>query len=265
MQFCVARRLSLYALTLLQVKPRWLFGGEQHSSGGRPARAQPLGDLDNLQGLVLVACHAVFIGSDYGKAEDLTSWQLLPYQQVLETHLQARGRTMDCSLRRTASPHDGILVGPLSPTELQEVFTRVHAAPRRLAGARADKQLSSAHADGHSSCGRRPQLFVSVFRGTDPAGGAILTAETEPDVFWFQLQDTAAPQLVQLQRCAAVKAPPLRASAMHDALAAAPGWLTLRGPELLVSQRCLRVVWACRGPQQSRYRGSLAALGLLAV
>lgn len=76
---------------------------------------------------------------------------------------------------------------------------------------------------------------------------------------------SAAPQLLQLQPCAAVKAPPLQLSAMPDALAAAPGWLTLRGPELLVSQRCLRVVWARRGPQQSRYRGSLAALGLLAV
>ena len=90
MQSCAPRRISLYNCMLLQVKPRWLSGGKQHSSWGRPpARAQPLGDLDNLQGLVLVACHAVFIGSDYGKAEGLTSWQLLPYQQVLETRLRA--------------------------------------------------------------------------------------------------------------------------------------------------------------------------------
>ena len=37
----------------------------------------------DLQNLILVACHAVFIGPDYTKAEDQSSWLLLDYQKVM--------------------------------------------------------------------------------------------------------------------------------------------------------------------------------------
>lgn len=36
----------------------------------------------HLRNLVLVACHAVFIGSDYSMAEDPDAWLLLDYQKV---------------------------------------------------------------------------------------------------------------------------------------------------------------------------------------
>lgn len=39
----------------------------------------PLPDLKNL---ILVACHAVFVGSDYREAEEQASWLLLDYQKV---------------------------------------------------------------------------------------------------------------------------------------------------------------------------------------
>lgn len=38
--------------------------------------------VPHLRNLVLVACHAVFIGSDYSKAEDAEAWLLLDYQKV---------------------------------------------------------------------------------------------------------------------------------------------------------------------------------------
>jgi len=38
--------------------------------------------VPKLRNLVLVACHAVFIGSDYSKAEDQDAWLLLDYQKV---------------------------------------------------------------------------------------------------------------------------------------------------------------------------------------
>mmetsp|Transcript_18462 Transcript_18462/g.55712 ORF Transcript_18462/g.55712 Transcript_18462/m.55712 type:complete len:253 (-) Transcript_18462:868-1626(-) len=71
--------LMSVAATIHLVRPHWF--GRKHLNTGNlpPIRAAA---LTGLQNLVLVACHAVFIGSDYSNAEDLASWQLLPYQQV---------------------------------------------------------------------------------------------------------------------------------------------------------------------------------------
>ena len=59
----------------------WLdIGGHRASlSSQTPLVKHPVPKLRNL---VLVACHAVFIGSDYSKAEDQDAWLLLDYQKV---------------------------------------------------------------------------------------------------------------------------------------------------------------------------------------
>lgn len=50
------------------------------ATSGSPVSAEhPRPELRNL---ILVACHAVFTGSDYTKAEDQGSWLLLDYQKV---------------------------------------------------------------------------------------------------------------------------------------------------------------------------------------
>lgn len=64
----------------------WLdIGGHRASSAGSqtPLVKHPVPKLRNL---VLVVCHAVFIGSDYSKAEDQDAWHLLDYQKV-QTHI----------------------------------------------------------------------------------------------------------------------------------------------------------------------------------
>ncbi|KAL0045358.1 hypothetical protein WJX82_004782 [Trebouxia sp. C0006] len=71
--------LLLWSLfTNIQV---WLdIGGHRASlSSQTPLVKHPVPKLRNL---VLVACHAVFIGSDYNKAEDQDAWLLLDYQKV---------------------------------------------------------------------------------------------------------------------------------------------------------------------------------------
>ena len=60
----------------------WQAGQEaiQKAASLQPSRHHPVPHLSNL---VLVPCHAVFIGTDYSKAEDPDSWLLLDYQMVL--------------------------------------------------------------------------------------------------------------------------------------------------------------------------------------
>ncbi|KAL3133786.1 hypothetical protein ABBQ32_008266 [Trebouxia sp. C0010 RCD-2024] len=66
--------------TLLANFQVWLtLGGRQSPKVGEPAVAKR--PVPHLQNLVLVACHAVFIGSDYSKAEDAEAWLLLDYQK----------------------------------------------------------------------------------------------------------------------------------------------------------------------------------------
>ena len=43
--------------------------------------------LPKLRNMVLVACHAVFIGKDYSKAEDQDAWLLMDYQKVRKVQI----------------------------------------------------------------------------------------------------------------------------------------------------------------------------------
>lgn len=77
---CVLALIVLWTFVAnLQV---WLkLGGRkaEPSSAFSPSTKRP---APNLRNLVLVACHAVFVGSDYSKAEDPDAWLLLDYQKV---------------------------------------------------------------------------------------------------------------------------------------------------------------------------------------
>ncbi|KAL3143329.1 hypothetical protein ABBQ38_002166 [Trebouxia sp. C0009 RCD-2024] len=67
--------------TLLGNFQVWLrLGGRQSPEFDEPAVTKR--PVPHLRNLVLVACHAVFIGSDYSKAEDAEAWLLLDYQKV---------------------------------------------------------------------------------------------------------------------------------------------------------------------------------------
>ena len=43
--------------------------------------------VPKLRNMVLVACHAVFIGRDYSKAEDQDAWLLMDYQKVRKVYI----------------------------------------------------------------------------------------------------------------------------------------------------------------------------------
>ena len=71
---------TFYACSAMQV---WLdLGGNRASRPTSSMRSATTHPVPQLRSLVLVACHAVFIGSDYRKAEDPDAWLLLDYQKV---------------------------------------------------------------------------------------------------------------------------------------------------------------------------------------
>lgn len=81
---------------------------------GNPPRfeapAIPRRPAAHLRNLVLVACHAVFIGSDYSKAEDPDAWLLLDYQKVLRLPPVTQVRPLKL-LRRFKSNYTCITIG----------------------------------------------------------------------------------------------------------------------------------------------------------
>ena len=66
-----------------------------------PSRQHPRPDLRNL---ILVACHAVFVGSDYTKAEDHESWLLLDYQKVTNPVLRNQAKPLVCQSKVQQAP-----------------------------------------------------------------------------------------------------------------------------------------------------------------
>ncbi|DBA67947.1 TPA: hypothetical protein ACH3X2_013986 [Trebouxia sp. C0005] len=71
--------IAVLALLLLWSLLTNIQGHRASPSSQTPLEKHP---VPKLQNLVLVACHAVFIGSDYSKAEDQDAWLLLDYQKV---------------------------------------------------------------------------------------------------------------------------------------------------------------------------------------
>lgn len=88
---CLRSLLSQTSSLHLKAGIAWQVWMEARGSTASPTAGDHLSfvkhPVPKLRNMVLVACHAVFIGRDYSKAEDQDAWLLMDYQKVPEAQI----------------------------------------------------------------------------------------------------------------------------------------------------------------------------------